>query len=218
MNKRLETQKYTFTVEGETERWYLNWLKDEINRYDGRSYNVSFDVKVQPCPRKFYKGINAKITPIVTHICDVESNELEHENKFKNILLEMNDAKKQKKIGYILGYSNFTFELWMVLHKVNCFGALNHRNQYLDLINKSFGENFNSLDQYKREDNFKHCLDKLSINDVFEAIKRADMITANNVMDEKILIRYKGYSYYRDNPALSIHHVVRTILKECGIN
>lgn len=218
MNKRLETQKYTFTVEGETERWYLNWLKDEINRYDGRSYNVYFDVKVQPCPRKFYKGINAKITPIVTHICDVESSEPEHENKFKNILSEMNDAKKQKKIGYILGYSNFTFELWMVLHKVNCFGALNHRNQYLDLINKSFGENFNSLDQYKREDNFKHCLDKLSINDVFEAIKRADMITANNVMDEKILIRYKGYSYYRDNPALSIHHVVRTILKECGIN
>lgn len=218
MNKRLETQKYTFTVEGETERWYLNWLKDEINRYDGRSYNVSFDVKVQPCPRKFYKGINAKITPIVTHICDVESNEPEHEKKFKNILLEMNDAKKQKKIGYILGYSNFTFELWMVLHKVNCFGALNHRNQYLDLINKSFGENFNSLDQYKREDNFKHCLDKLSINDVFEAIKRADMITANNVMDEKILIRYKGYSYYRDNPALSIHHVVKAILKECGIN
>lgn len=26
-----ETLKYTFTVEGETEQWYLLWLRDQIN-------------------------------------------------------------------------------------------------------------------------------------------------------------------------------------------
>jgi hypothetical protein len=31
----------------------------------------------------------------------------------------MKEAKTQKKITYYLGYSNFTFELWMVLHKRN---------------------------------------------------------------------------------------------------
>jgi len=31
MNNRPETRKYTFTVEGETERWYLYWLRDAIN-------------------------------------------------------------------------------------------------------------------------------------------------------------------------------------------
>ena len=31
MSERLETRKYTFTVEGETEQWYLLWLGDQIN-------------------------------------------------------------------------------------------------------------------------------------------------------------------------------------------
>ena len=31
------------------------------------------------------------------------------------------------------------------------------------------------------------------------------------------LLQYKGYTYYRDNPALSIHEAVRMILEECGI-
>ena len=46
MRERLETLKYTFTVEGETEQWYLFWLRDQINGYAGRTYNVAFD-KVQ---------------------------------------------------------------------------------------------------------------------------------------------------------------------------
>ena len=54
MRERLETLKYTFTVEGETEQWYLFWLRDQINGYAGRTYNVAFDIKVQQSPRKFY--------------------------------------------------------------------------------------------------------------------------------------------------------------------
>ena len=217
MNERFETLKFTFTVEGETEQWYLLWLRDRINQYEGRKYNVAMDVKVQQSPRKYYKGINAKTTPEVTHICDVESGDAVHVEKFQNILSEMKEAREQKKISYKLGYSNYTFELWMVLHKRDCNGFLFHRRQYLEHINKAFGESFENLDQYKHEDEFKRCLGKLSLDDVREAIKRADVITENNRMDEKTLIQYKGYTYYRDNPALSIHEAVRIILTECGI-
>ena len=31
MGDRKETKKYTFTVEGETEQWYLYWLRNQIN-------------------------------------------------------------------------------------------------------------------------------------------------------------------------------------------
>ena len=30
-------------------------------------------------------------------------------------------------------------------------------------------------------------------------------------------ISYKGYPYYQDNPALSIHEPIKEILAECGI-
>jgi len=37
-----------------------------------------------------------------------------------------------------------------------------------------------------------------------------------NKENGKQLIRYKGYSYYQNNPALTIHEAVRKILVECG--
>ena len=43
----LETKKYTLTVEGETEKWYFLWLRDQINKYEGRMYNVSIVPKVK---------------------------------------------------------------------------------------------------------------------------------------------------------------------------
>lgn len=217
MNEKLYTKKFVFTVEGETEQWYLLWLRDQINKCESRKYDVAIDTKVQQSPRKFYKNANAKATPEIFHICDVESNESVHVDKFRNILSEMKEAKTQKKITYHLGYSNFSFELWMVLHKRTCNGISSHRRQYLEHINKAFGESFENLDQYKHEDNFRRCLGKMSLDDVREAIRRADVITENNKKDGKALLQYKGYTYYRDNPALSIHEAVGMIFAECGM-
>lgn len=217
MCEKREMKKYVFTVEGETEQWYLYWLRDQINKCESRKYNVAIDAKVQQSPKKFYKTVTTKTIPKAFHICDVESNDTVHVEKFQNILSEMKEAKTQKNITYQLGYSNFAFELWMVLHKRNCNVCLNHRKHYLEHINKAFGESFENLDQYKHENEFKRCLEKITLDDVIEAISRADEICDSNKKNGKVLLQYKGFSYYRDNPALSIHDAVRTIMKECGV-
>lgn len=41
------TKKYYFTVEGQTEFWYLKWLQDTINKQDNAECKVSFDCKVE---------------------------------------------------------------------------------------------------------------------------------------------------------------------------
>ncbi len=99
----LETKKYTLTVEGETEKWYFLWLKEQINKCESRTYNASIVPKVQQSPRSFYKGTNAKITPEAFHICDVESEDSYHIEKFQNALKEMKEAKSVKNIKYHLG-------------------------------------------------------------------------------------------------------------------
>lgn len=213
----LETKKYILTVEGETEEWYFLWLKNQINNYEGRSYNASIVPKVQQSPRSFYKGTNAKVSPEIIHVCDVESTDNEHLKKFENILKEMKEAKEQKNIKYQLGYSNFTFELWMILHKQDCFGPFSSRKQYLVPIQQAFGEKFEDLDHYKQEAAFKRCLGKLSLNDVKAAVRRADKLAEQNIKNRKQLIKHCGYSYYRDNPALSINEVVKKMLTECGV-
>ncbi len=217
MIERLETRKYTFTVEGETEQWYLNWLQGQINSCPERTNNVKIASTVQQSPKKFYKGTNAKTTPKVTHICDVESNEQVHVDKFQRILSEMKEAGEQKGIKYDLGYSNFTFELWMILHRNSCNGSLIHRRQYLEHVNRAYGEEFENLDHFKHRDSFHRCLGKLTLEDVKEAIQRADNIMANNAAIAKPVVRYKGYAYYRDNPALTIHDAVKLIMTECGL-
>ncbi len=217
MNDRLEIRKYTLTVEGETEKWYFRWLQEQINHCPDRTCNVFIDARVQQCPRRFIKSVNAKTTPCVTHICDVESKDPDHVRKFQTILADMKDAHEQKRIEYRLGYSNYAFELWIVLHKQNCNGSLSHRRQYLDPINRAFGERFEDLDHYKCENAFNRCLSKLTLDDVKAAIRRAEGIKAANKDSQKRIIHCKGYSYFEENPSLSVHEVVRTILIECGL-
>lgn len=217
MTDMLETKKYTFTVEGETERWYLLWLRDRINEQEGKEYKVAIEPKVQQHPMKFAKGVNAISTPEVIHICDAESKTAIHVEKFRSILNELKAAKTEKHISYGLGYSNYTFELWIVLHKKKCNGSLTDRTQYLSHINHIFGEKFENLDQYKHENNFKRCLSKLGLDDVRAAIQRAKEIMKMNKDNGKSLIRHGGYEYYEDNPALTMHEAVEKILVECGL-
>ena len=97
---------------------------------------------------------------------------------FKSIVLRVN-------INNHLGYSNFPFELWMVLHRKDCNGLLGHRSQYLLHINQVYGESFEELDHYKAHDAFHRCLAKLTLDDVKAAIRRAEAITRNNERDGK---------------------------------
>lgn len=217
--KKKENRRYVFTVEGETEKWYFEWLQKQINFSNKSKFTVSIVAKVLQSPRKYAKAVNPISTPKVTHICDYESNDEEHVNKFKTILSELKEANSSKGRGfkYSLGYSNFTFELWIILHKQVCNGILMHRKQYLSYINKSFNEKFENLDHYKNENNFKRCLSKLTLDNVCLAIERSKAIMEIKVENGEYQEQYKGFKYYKENPSLTIWESVEAILKECDL-
>ena len=64
--------------------------------------------------------------------------------------------------------------------KADCFGSLTHRRNYLPHINRAYGEEFESMDEYKHEDNFKRCLKQLSLEDVIKAVERSEKIMILN--------------------------------------
>ena len=203
---RKETQSYHFSVEGATEKWYLEWLQAEINKQPQSIYKITIHSKIEN-PKSYVKKV--KVIGVdrleITHVFDYESNDEEHIKKFRGMLDLLKESTQQgKKVNYNLGYTNFTFELWMILHKAECNTQLNYRKQYLKLINNGFDENFASLDQCKNEMNFKRVLSKLSISDVKEAIKRSKGIMKRNEENGLALQQYKGYEYYRENPSLSL--------------
>lgn len=215
---RKENRTYYFSVEGETEQWYLEWLQRIINAEPNAKYTVKLDSKIQKDPLSRVKRMTIVGKTEITHIFDYESDEEIHVKQFKTALERMKDAQNTgKNIKYHLGYSNFTFELWMILHKVDCNGSLMHRRQYLMPLNRAYGENFENLDQYKHENNFKRILSNLTLDNVRQAIRRAKVIMRKNEEMGYRLQEYKGYRYYKENPSLSLWEQIERILMDCKV-
>lgn len=211
------TKKYYFSVEGETEKWYFDWLQKIINSEPSAKYRISIDSKIEKNPLKRAKSITVLSKTEFTHVFDYESNEDVHTTQFLKTLdlLKESSNLNGKQIKYKLGYTNFTFELWIILHKADCNTFFSHRRDYLQPLNRAYGEQFETLDHYKHESNFKRVLSKLSVSDVEAAIQRAKSIMKRNVENGLVLHHYKGYQYYKENPSLNLWEVIEKILNDC---
>lgn len=218
MTVKKTNRKYYFSVEGETEKWYLDWIKQLMNNDPSAAHTVTIDCKKEKNPLKRAKSLTILDKTVITHWFDYESDEDVHVRQFKETLDALKESTTFKKqIKYNLGYSNFTFELWMILHKRSYNAALAHRRQYLQGINSAFGENFAELSDYKEEASFKRVLRKISLDDVRSAIVRAKGIMKRNEEAGLILHQYKGYTYYKENPSLLVHESIENMLKDCGL-
>lgn len=104
------TKKYYFTVEGETEQWYLKWLQDRINESTDAAYKVSFDCQVQKNPLKRAKSLVVTSKTEVWHLSDYESDDPIHTKQFIETMDNMKAAKSVgKQITYKFGYTRATY-------------------------------------------------------------------------------------------------------------
>lgn len=137
---------------------------------------------------------------------------------FQDALANMKEAQNiGKQITYKSGYSNFTFDLWIVLHMMDCNTSYSHRRQYVTPINQALDERFENMDEFKKEANFKRCLGKLQLSNVIDAVERAKKIMQRNQENGYILHQYKGYRYYKENPSLMAWEAIEKILADCKL-
>lgn len=74
----------------------------------------------------------------IWHISDYESDESIHVSEFKNTMDKMKKASELgKQILYKFGYTNLTFDLWIILHKTDCNGSQFHRKKLYPYIKSS---------------------------------------------------------------------------------
>ena len=202
---RKQTLTYYFSVEGETEQWYLEWLEAQINTNENANYIVKFITKVQKDPVSFIKKLVVQKKTTIWHLSDIEGSSDEQIQTVHNTLGRLKEAKGLgKSIIYKWGYSNLSFDLWMILHKQSCNAELTDVGKYLSHINRVFDEHFESMKEYKEEANFKRCLGKLTFPEVLTALSRAKAIMQRNERDGYHLTQFKGYSYYIHNPSLDL--------------
>ena len=141
--KRKSTNKYYFSVEGETEQWYLKWLQDMINDTEKAACKVSIDCPVRKNPLKHAKSLTVTRKIEIYHFFDYESDELLHVKEFQEIMDNMKKAEKiGKQIKYKSGYSNFTFDLWIILHMQNVMRHIPTENSILRRLTGYLEKNF----------------------------------------------------------------------------
>lgn len=215
---RKQTLTYYFSVEGETEQWYLEWLEAQINANENANYMVKLVAKVQKDPVSFIKKLVVQKKTTIWHLSDIEGSSDEQIQSVHNTLGRLKEAKDLgKSIVYKWGYSNLSFDLWMILHKQNCNAELADVGKYLPHINRAFDEHFDSMKEYKEEANFKRCLGKLTFQEVHNALSKAKAIMQRNERDGYRPSQFKGYSYYRNNPSLDLWQPIEQILSDCGL-
>ena len=226
MSKK-ESRQFTMSVEGiNCEKMYFDHLAKLINNSERSTYNLKIAPKVMSpleyAKRNSYKPVDKRKgnqrLPYI-HIQDIEDYYSEyHKKKFCGLIDEIRKVESKFGITYELGYSNYTFELWMLLHVADMNYAVTDRYAYLAPINRWFKRNFKNLKEFKSAEEFPKILDEfVTLDTVFAAISRAEKIVCSNAEDGKVKETYNGFSFYRDNPDISVHEVVRMILEVCEV-
>lgn len=106
MANRKQNLKIFFSVEGETEQWYLTWLQQQINAQENSKFNVKFDIKVQKDPVKRVKSVSFFGKATFIHFFDFESQESKHVKQVQNTLERMKECRSLKQVSYKMAYSN----------------------------------------------------------------------------------------------------------------
>ena len=220
-----ESRQFYISVEGiNCERLYFKHLAKLINGSDRSKYNLSIEPKkVSPMAmakrvghKNIYRG--QKKQPFI-HVQDIEDYNSEyHRRKFYNLIDEMRSAEEEFGLTYELGYSNYTFELWMLLHVTDMNYSVQDRHSYLAPINRWFNKSYKSIDEFKAENEFQSILDEyVTLDAIKKAIARAEKIVKINAEEHKKRETYNGFTFYRENPDISVHMVVKIILDVCGV-
>lgn len=216
--------KFFISREGDTEQWYFEWLQKAINADPRTKNKVEFKYK-DVMPSSFAKSNRGTFTKDMIQgscfcrIQDIEDYGNERIMQFKDLLEKTKEAKKLfGKYNFYIGYSNYTFEVWIISHRARVNSEADRKNYYKQ-INKAYEKNFSDNDDYKHKKNFQSLLDMLSLNDVIEkAIPECERIRQyNSLYYPKQKRSEYGFDYYLCNPDTSLHEFVKIILSSAGV-
>lgn len=221
-----ESRQFHISVEGiNCEKMYFEHLAKLINSSDRSTYNLKVAPRkmspIEYAKRNAHKPVDKKRNKKIPyfHVQDIEDYYDEFQRtKFYGMIDDMRKAEKQFNIDYELGYSNYTFELWMLLHVADMTHAVQDRHSYLAPINRWFHRSYSNIDEFKNHDEFQRILDEfVTLDSVKQAISRAERIVLLNKEDGKTKENYKGFTFYRDNPDVSVHEIVQMIFDVCEV-
>ena len=162
------------------------------------------------CPLSSNNSFNLKSEK--SDILSLNSNN--HFSTFFNILSSptLDFSNKENKIE--LGYSNYSFDLWLLLHKEDYFAVVPNQKEYEDEIRRVYG--LPAEESIKRGRKVERILEQIEWPDIKTAIERAEKIAIDNEGRQENITA--GNNIYYDNPDTQMHVLLKFLFKKVGVN
>lgn len=218
--KKNSTITYFGSCEGKQEKKYFDHLQSLINNHPKCKTKICFklsDANGGDPLEVSYKSDKSGIL-----LENSAKSSLKREKKFVAIFdYDGKHAKFESAIkfceknGIVTAYSNYCFDLWILLHFKDFNSTVINGNEYCLYIRNSCSIP-DTYDNLKSEDCIKCILNQISVDNVIEAVSRARTIEKNNIDSLKSGFAINGSLHYY-NPHLKIYSFIENVLKESGI-
>lgn len=199
---------YLCICDGQQEKMYLQHLAKLIKKFPQKV--VTFNTFIDS-PHRLEKRYEEYDSAAVF---DYDMNEVEF-NRNIEICDKLNrdlKPKKRKEGRHIYhAYSSVNFDLWLILHKEDFNRSVSRNDAYISDIRRIYG--LKPTDNIKNEEVINKILSQISLNDVKDAIKRADKIRNSK---DKSDCRLVGNTSTFLNPDFSIHEFLKVVLEDSG--
>lgn len=113
-----------------------------------------------------------------------------------------------------LGYTNYCFDLWLILHKEDYFEVVENQDSYADKLRQVYGlaEDAN----IKKEKRVIEMVNQIGLSDIKSAIQRGRKISEDNQSKEANTTPEENRYY--DNPDTQMHVLLQLLFEKVGIN
>lgn len=101
--------------------------------------------------------------------------------------------------------------MWLILHKENFNREVSKNDAYVSDVRRIY--NLSASENIKSEGAMQKILSQITLDDVKEAIERADFIRKGKMVGDGIKT---GDTTIHSNPDFSIHEFLRVVLKDSG--
>lgn len=205
---KLYRKTYLCICEGQQEKMYLDHVAKLINKFPQKVVKFNTFIDSPQSLEKRYEEYDSAA------IFDYDLDDLKFKKNIE-ICDKLNKELKPtiRKSGRFIyhAYSNVNFDLWLILHKKECSGCVWKNDAYIQDVRKNYG--LNSTDNIKKEEIIKKILSQITLEDVKDAITRADQIRKSKVNADGWNI---GNTMVYSNPDFSINQFLKTVLEDSG--
>lgn len=189
------------------ERLYFDRVAELVNSIEKRSHDLIFDY-AEPyggnpecvVQRTIQKSIGKENK---ASVFDYDGKKKKYEKAI--------DLANENNIE--LGYSNYCFDLWLIIHKEEYMDIVENQDQYAEKLRQIYG--LDSDANIKKKKRVEVMINQINLPDIKNAIIGAEKIAAKN-QNRIVNMTPHGNKYY-DNPDTQMHTLLRFLFEKVGI-